>query len=126
MKHLILMLAACALLAGCQTDAQVRSKPPLQTFASSKSADAAVTCLIPALSQSWNAAAIQNSRFVAQTIAPGSEYDIVPSGAMINGHWTFTVNVKASGSRSAISLYQGQMMLPSLTQAMKNGIMACL
>lgn len=126
MKHKILMLAVSALLAGCQTDAQVRSKPPLQTFTSSKTADAAVTCLIPALSQSWNAVAIQNSRFVAQTIAPGSEYDIVPSSAMINGHWTFTVNVKSSGNKSAISLFQGQMMLPSLTQAMKDGITACL
>ncbi len=120
-----LIFIAIALLAGCQTDAQVRSKPPLQTFTSSKSADAAVTCLIPALAQSWNAAAIQNSRFVAQTIAPGNEYDIVPSGNMINGHWTFTVNVKSSGTGSRISLYQGQMMLPSLTKAMKDGIAAC-
>ncbi|AHG47906.1 hypothetical protein RLEG12_18775 [Rhizobium leguminosarum bv. trifolii CB782] len=120
-----LILIAIALLAGCQTDAQVRSKPPLQSFTSSKSADAALTCLIPALAQSWNAVAIQNSRFVAQTISPGNEYDIVPSGNMINGHWTFTVNVKSSGTGSRISLYQGQMMLPSLTQAMKDGIAAC-
>ncbi|MBX5293083.1 hypothetical protein HJB96_09020 [Rhizobium sp. NLR15a] len=121
-----LILIAIALLAGCQTDAQVRSKPPLQAFTSSKSADAAVTCLIPALAQSWNAVAIQNSRFVAQTISPGNEYDIVPSGNMVNGHWTFTVNVKSSGTGSKISLYQGQMMLPSLTKAMKDGIAACL
>ncbi|MGO6684201.1 hypothetical protein [Rhizobium leguminosarum] len=122
----ILFLLAVASLSGCQTDAQVRSKPPLQTFASSKSADAAVTCLIPALAQSWNAVAIQNTRFVAQTISPTNEYDIVPSGSMINGHWTFTVNVKSSGSGSKISLFQGQMMLPSLTKAMKDGIAACL
>ncbi|MBB2794436.1 UNVERIFIED_ORG: hypothetical protein GGD58_003306 [Rhizobium pisi] len=126
MTRKILMLGGLALLAACQTDAQVRSKPPLQTYTSSKSADAAVTCLIPALSQSWNAVAIQNSRFVAQTISPGNEYDIVPSGGMINGHWTFTVNVKSSGGGSKISLFQGQMMLPSLTQAMKNGIATCL
>ncbi|RWY85158.1 hypothetical protein EHI44_16720 [Rhizobium leguminosarum] len=122
----ILFLLAVASLSGCQTDAQVRSKPPLQTFASSKSADAAVTCLIPALAQSWNAVAIQNTRFVAQTISPTNEYDIVPSGNMINGHWTFTVNVKSSGSGSKISLFQGQMMLPSLTTAMRDGIAACL
>lgn len=70
--------------------------------------------------------AIQNSRFVAQTISPSNEYDIVPSGNMINGHWTFTVNVKSSESGSKISLFQGQMMLPSTTQAMKDGIAACL
>ncbi|MGO6847973.1 hypothetical protein ACCS84_33135 [Rhizobium ruizarguesonis] len=122
----ILFILAVASLSGCQTDAQVRSKPPLQTFASSKSADSAVTCLIPALAQSWNAVAIQNSRFVAQTISPSNEYDIVSSGNMINGHWPFTVNVKSSGSGSKISLFQGQMMLPSLTQAMKDGIAACL
>ncbi len=126
MKSKWMTLAACTLLAGCQTDAQVRSKPPLQAYNSGKSADAAVTCLIPALSSSWNAVAVQNLRFVAQTIAPGSEYDIVPSSQMINGHWTFTVNVKSAGAGSRISLYQGQMMLPSLTQAMKDGIAACL
>lgn len=126
MKTKSMIFAACALLAGCQSDAQVRSKPPLQAYNSSKSADAAVTCLIPALANSWNAAAIQNSRFVAQTIAPGNEYDIVPSGTMINGHYTFTVNVKTAASGSRISLYQGQMMLPSLTQAMKDGIASCL
>lgn len=122
-----LWVAGCAvLLAGCQTDADVRSKPPLNTFSSSKSADAAVTCLIPSLGKTYSAAAPSNFRFVAQTIAPGSEYDVVPTDAFVNGHYTFTVNVKSSGKGSKLSLYKGQMMLPSLTNAMRAGIQACL
>jgi hypothetical protein len=119
-------IGCLVLLAGCQTDAQVRSKPLIASYQSTKGADAAVTCLIPSLAKTWNGVAIQNTRFVAQTIAPGSEYDIVSTGGQINGHYTFTVNVRSASGGSTIALYRGQPMLPSLTDAMKAGILACL
>ncbi|MXN46052.1 hypothetical protein GR138_12710 [Shinella kummerowiae] len=111
-------------LAGCQSDASVRSKPPLQSFSSGKTPDAAVTCLIPSLQENYKAIGAQ--RFVAQTLAPGKEYDVVPTDGFVNGHYIYTVNVKASGSGSTLSLYKGQAMLPSITRSVEAGIRACL
>ena len=115
---------ALLVLAGCQSDATVRSKPPMQSFSSSKSADAAVTCLIPSLQENYKAIGAQ--RFVAQTLAPGKEYDIVPTDGFVNGHYTYTVNVKADGGGSTISLFKGQAMLGSITRSVQAGIRACL
>ncbi|WP_377299669.1 hypothetical protein [Rhizobium sp. SGZ-381] len=119
-------MAALLLASGCQSDAYVRSQPPLTTFTASRNVDATVTCLIPSLGKNLSAAAIGNFRFVAQVIAPGTEYDIVPTDGFVNGHYTYTVNVKANGKTSTIALYKGQAMLPSLTEAIKTGIKACL
>lgn len=96
----------------------------MQSFSSSKSADAAVTCLIPSLQENYKAIGAQ--RFVAQTLAPGKEYDIVPTDGFVNGHYIYTVNVKASGAGSEISLFKGQAMLPSITRSVQAGIRACL
>lgn len=116
-------LVTVAILAGCQSDAQVRSSAPLRTYSSSKSPDAAVACLIPSLQSNYRA--IQAQRFVAQTINPGKEYDIVPTDGFVNGHYTFTVNVKPSGTGSTLSLFKGQAMLPSITRSVEQGVEAC-
>ncbi|WP_143348332.1 hypothetical protein [Ensifer adhaerens] len=116
-------LALLAIVAGCQSDASVRSKPPMESYKSSKSADAAVTCLIPSLAEHYKA--ISQQRFVAQTIAPGSEYDVVPTDGFVNGHYIYTVNVKAAGAGSTISIYKGQAMLPSITDSIRAGVKAC-
>lgn len=123
MKRLFPAIALLA-LAGCQSDASVRSKPPMDTFTSSKSADAAVACLIPSLQQNYKA--ISPQRFVAQTINPGKEYDIVPTDGFVNGHYTYTVNVKASASGSTVSIFKGQTMLSSITESISAGVKACL
>lgn len=124
MKSYFALFALVCLLSSCQTDAQVRSAPPLDQYHSPKSPDAAVTCLIPSLAEHYEA--IQQQRFVAQTIAPSKEYDIVPTDGFVNGHYTYTVNVKSDGPGSKLSLYKGQMMLPSITRSIRSGIMACL
>ena len=126
MKSKIVAATMAACLAGCQSDEYVRSQPPLATYSSSRPLDAAVACLIPALGESYSAAAISNFRFVGQVINPGAEYDIVPIDGFVNGHYLFTVNVKRSGSGAQITLYQGQVVLPNLSEAMKNGINRCL
>lgn len=119
-----LVLIAAAALAGCQSDATVRSKPPMESFKSSKSADAAVECLIPSLAAHYKA--ISPQRFVAQTIAPGKEYDIVPTDGFVNGHYSYTINVKGTGTGSTVSIYKGQAMLPSITASIRAGVQACL
>lgn len=116
-------LTSVAVLAGCQSDAQVRSGAPLRSYSSNKAPDDAVACLIPSLQRNYKA--IQAQRFVAQTINPGKEYDIVPTDGFVNGHYTFTVNVKPSGSGSTLSLYKGQMMLPSITRSIETGVESC-
>lgn len=117
-------LALLAFVAGCQSDAAVRNKPPMESYKSSKSADAAVTCLIPSLAEHYKA--ISPQRFIAQTIAPGSEYDVVPTDGFVNGHYTYTVNVKATGAGSTLSIYKGQAMLPSITASIQSGVKACI
>lgn len=117
-------LIALSALAGCQSDATVRSKPPIDSFKSSKSADAAVECLIPSITANYKA--ISPQRFVAQTIAPGKEYDIVPTDGFVNGHYTYTINVKGSGSGSTVSIFKGQAILPSITASVRAGVQACL
>lgn len=124
MKSRMLLLAFCSVVMGCQSDASVRSAPPMDNFHTSKSPDAAVTCLIPSLAQNYEA--VQKQRFVAQTIAPGKEYDIVPTDGFANGHYTYTVNVKAAGAGSTVSIYKGQAMLPSITDSVRAGVQACL
>jgi hypothetical protein len=116
-------LISVAILAGCQSDSQVRSAGPLGTYSSTKSPDAAVACLIPSLQSSYRA--IEAQRFIAQTINPGKEYDIVPTNGFVNGHYTFTVNVKPAGSGSTLSVYKGQAMLPSITRSVDAGVQAC-
>jgi hypothetical protein len=96
----------------------------MESFKTSKTPDAAVACLIPSLTSNYQA--ISKQRFVAQTIAPGKEYDIVPTDGFINGHYIYTVNVKASGAGSAVSIYKGQMMLPSITDSIRAGVKPCL
>ncbi|MDQ0320008.1 hypothetical protein QO002_002146 [Pararhizobium capsulatum DSM 1112] len=123
MKRLI-PLIPILIVAGCQSDATVRSNAPMENFKSSKSADAAVTCLVPSLAQHYKAVSPQ--RFVAQTIAPGKEYDVVPTDGMINGYYTYTINVKGNGSGSTLSIYKGQSMLPSITESIRAGVQACL
>ena len=114
-------------LAGCASDATVRSAAPFKTFSSSKHLDPLVSCLIPSLSKSLSAAAISNFRFVGQVIQPGAEYDIVPTDGFVNGHYTYTVNVKKlTSGGSQVNLYKGQPMLPTLTASMEAGIKACL
>jgi hypothetical protein len=122
-SKVLIPLVSISLIAGCQSDASVRSKPPTQSYQSSRSADAAVGCLIPALAANYKAMSAQ--RFVAQTIAPGKEYDVVPTDGFVNGHYTYTVNVKATGKGSTLSIYQGQSMLPSITASVRAGVEAC-
>lgn len=122
MKRLI-PLIPIFLVAGCQSDASVRSKAPAQSYQSTRSADAAVECLIAALAANYKAISAQ--RFIAQTIAPGKEYDVVPTDGFVNGHYTYTVNVKGTGNGSTLSIYQGQSMLPSITASIRAGVQAC-
>ncbi len=120
------LIAACGILASCQSDADVRSKPPLATYTTAKGVDSAVACLGPSLGSSLSAAAPSNFRFVAQVIVPGREYDLVPTSGVVNGHYVYTVNVQSTPNGSRIKLFQGQFMLPTLTNAVKSGIAACL
>lgn len=88
-------LALLAFVAGCQSDAAVRNKPPMESYKSSKSADAAVTCLIPSLAEHYKA--ISPQRFIAQTIAPGSEYDVSRPTASS----TVTIPTRSTSRRQA-------------------------
>ncbi|WP_156899515.1 hypothetical protein [Pleomorphomonas koreensis] len=82
-----------------------------------------VSCLIGSLQQHYRA--ISPQRFVAQTIAPGAEYDIVPTDGFVNGHWIYTVSVKSRTGGSEVRLYKGQIILSSITESMIAGITAC-
>ena len=114
-------------LVGCQSDSQVRSQPALNSYRSTKSADQIVGCLTGSLAKRWNASgAVERQRFVGQVIVPGQEYDVVPVNGFINGHYLYTANVKSGKGGSTVNLYKGQMMLPSITTAMRQGVADCI
>ena len=126
-RRVPLALLSVLYVAACSSDATIRSAAPLKSYVSKRGVDAMVSCLIPSLSQHYTAAAISNFRFVGQVLQPNVEYDIVPTDGFINGHYIYTVNVKATSSGgSVVSLYKGQMMMQHLTTAMETGISACL
>lgn len=70
-------------------------------------------------------AAFDRQRFVGQTTNLGKDYDIVPTDGFVNAHYTFTVNVKPSGAGSTLSVFKGQVMLPSITRSVEVGVEAC-
>jgi hypothetical protein len=119
----ICSVVVAALAAGCASDFEVRSSPPEAIFVSAQNVDAAVTCLVGSLQRNYQA--LMTQRFVAQTIAPGAEYDIVPTDGFINGHWIYTVNVKSRPGGSEIRLFKVQPMLTSITAGMVAGIAGC-
>lgn len=120
------IMAVPILLAACQSDSQVRSSAPLASYSSSRSPNEAVACLTTSLPARWNASsAMMNQRFVGQVIVPNQEYDVVPVDGFVNGHYTFTVNVKGSGRGSTLNLFKGQAMLPGITAAVKQGVADC-
>lgn len=124
MLKTILVLPVIVSIAGCQADADVRSKSPLESYFSKKTPDQAVSCLNYSLAEHYKA--ISKQRFTAQTISPGTEYDVVPVDGFVNGHYTYTVNVKPAGTGSHLSIYQGQSMLPSITNSIREGVKNCL
>lgn len=125
MKRFLILAAAAAALSSCQTDAQVRSGKPFAQFKTAKNANDAVACLIPSIEKSYNAVAIERWRFVAQTLVPNREYDIVPTTGLINGHYLYTVNVKQTASGSDLTMYTGQFVMPFLTKGITDGIRGC-
>jgi len=114
------LLIAAVPISGCMNDNYVRRQPPLETYQSQLSADAAVSCLTHF---NYTATTLKLS-FVAQTLTPGSEYYVVPAG------WPepfpFSVEVKSSGSGSTLRLFQGTYMFPSQVAAMKAAALSCL
>jgi hypothetical protein len=60
-------------------------------------------------------------------IVPDTEYDLVPTDAFVNGHYTYSVNVKnLGGGNVQVALYQGQMMVGNITNDIKAAIVSCL
>jgi hypothetical protein len=118
-----LFLALC----GCASDATIRSAPPLVTYNSSKDVAPLVACLIPSLGAGYSKSAVSKFRFVGQVIVPDTEYDLVPTDAFVNGHYTYSVNVKnLGGGNVQVALYQGQMMVGNITNDIKAAIVSCL
>lgn len=119
-----------SLLAACAGDATIRSGPPLERYTTQMNLDDTMGCLIPSLGDTYSDAAASNFRFVGQVIVPNKEYDIVPTDGFMpgiaGGYYIFTVNVAEGETATEVELYRGQPMLPHLTQAMKNGIEACV
>lgn len=111
-------------LAGCASDYSVRSRAPDATFTSDKSPDESVSCLVPSVNRNYQS--LDPQRFVAQTIRPSLEYDIVPARGMVNNYYyLYTINVKKSKTGSDISLFIGQPILPYITNSVIAGIKEC-
>lgn len=125
MKLALICLLGLALVSGCGSDVNPRSQTPAEVYTSKKAAKSLVQCLLPALSAGYSRQLIGHAEFEQHMVDAG-EYDLVPSGQLVYGHYTFTVNVKQGAQDSAVAFYFDPISPKPIISDVRTALTGCL
>ena len=124
MKKTVALLI-CGVLAGCGPSVNPRSLPPAETFTSERTASEVAQCLRPALSAGVSRQTIGHVEFEQHMIDVG-QYDLVPTGEVIYGHYTFTAHVEQRANGSTVGFYFDPIVPARIVADAKAAIVGCL
>ena len=117
---IVLVVSACA------TGVDTRKDQPLAQFSSTKTIDEYVSCLVPTLDDFYGQVLLSgSSKFVAQIVNPGHEYEVVPVGGQFHDYYVYTVNVTRDSNGTVARVYKGQTMPQRTTETIISGTAAC-